>query len=92
MLYIYIYIYQLHVLQYTFTNRTVFLFSGVYDVISNLGSMTARFIFLPIEENGYLFFSQSLVRGVPANKQATVSLSLIIIIAFVFSSERKYVY
>lgn len=46
--------------------------AGVYDVINNLGSMVARFVFLPIEENGYLFFSQMLVRGKLAHEQTEV--------------------
>ena len=48
------------------------LCAGVYDVVNNLGSLVARFIFLPIEENGYLFFSQTLNRGKPAREQAEV--------------------
>jgi len=36
---------------------------GVYDVINNLGSLAARFVFLPIEDSAYLLFTQSLTRG-----------------------------
>ena len=28
------------------------LFTGFYDVVNNLGSMAARFLFQPIEESG----------------------------------------
>ncbi|KAL4239099.1 Oligosaccharide translocation protein rft1 [Mactra antiquata] len=49
---------------------------GIYDIVNNLGSMAARFIFLPIEESGYLFFSQLLVRGEPVNKQKQDSCQL----------------
>ena len=48
------------------------LFSGIYDVVNNLGSMAARFLFQPIEESGYLFFSQLLVRGKPLKEQNKV--------------------
>lgn len=34
--------------------------------------MVARFIFLPIEENGYLFFTQMLTRGKLAQHQEEV--------------------
>ena len=36
---------------------------GVFDVVSNLGSLAARFIFRPIEESSYFFFSQLWTRG-----------------------------
>ncbi|XP_074643284.1 man(5)GlcNAc(2)-PP-dolichol translocation protein RFT1-like isoform X2 [Tubulanus polymorphus] len=49
---------------------------GVYDVINNLGSLAARFLFLPIEESCYLFFSQTLTRGVPVSKQNKDSINL----------------
>ncbi|CAG5118777.1 unnamed protein product [Candidula unifasciata] len=49
---------------------------GVYDVVSNLGSLAARFIFLPIEENSYLLFSKLMQRGVSADKQSQESLRL----------------
>ena len=45
---------------------------GVYDVINNLGSLAARFIFLPIEDGAYLLFSQTLERGKVASEQAKV--------------------
>ena len=31
---------------------------GVYEVINNLGSLFARFLFQPLEEGCYLFFTQ----------------------------------
>ncbi|XP_053375538.1 protein RFT1 homolog isoform X2 [Mercenaria mercenaria] len=49
---------------------------GIYDIVNNLGSMAARFIFQPIEESGYLFFSQLLVRGEPVSKQKQESCQL----------------
>ncbi|XP_022104957.1 protein RFT1 homolog [Acanthaster planci] len=49
---------------------------GIYDVINNLGSLAARFIFLPIEDGSYLFFTQTLERGVPLEKQSKESITL----------------
>jgi len=51
----------------------IVMFLGVYDIVNNLGSLAARFIFQPIEESGYLFFSQLLTRGVPLSKQTQAS-------------------
>ena len=42
---------------------------GVYDVVNNLGSMAARFIFLPIEESSYFYFAQMLNRQIPIENQ-----------------------
>ena len=47
--------------------------AGVYDIINNLGSLVARFIFLPIEESFYVFFAATLTRGFPADKQNKVT-------------------
>ncbi|XP_033481769.1 man(5)GlcNAc(2)-PP-dolichol translocation protein RFT1 [Epinephelus lanceolatus] len=47
----------------TFLNVLSFGDQGVYDIVSNLGSMVARFIFLPIEESFYIFFAKVLRRG-----------------------------
>nr|CAG4649263.1 EOG090X04LH [Scapholeberis mucronata] len=43
---------------------------GVYDVVNNLGSMAARFLFLPIEESSYFYFAQMLNRQVPIEQQS----------------------
>ena len=48
------------------------LIVGVYDVINNLGSMAPRFIFLPIEESGRLFFSCVFTRGQSLQQQGKV--------------------
>jgi len=48
----------------TVFNLLSFSESGVYDVINNLGSLIARFIFLPIEDGSYIFFTNTLKRGV----------------------------
>ncbi len=60
----------------TLFNALTLAQQGVYDVINNLGSLAARFIFLPVEESYYLFFSQTLVRDKPASKQPQESLYL----------------
>ena len=49
---------------------------GVYDVIQNLGSIVARFVFLPLEDAGYLYFTQLLVRGKTVQEQDPVRLTL----------------
>ena len=43
---------------------------GTYDVISNLGALACRFIFRPVEDNAYFFFSQHWRRGVPWQQQS----------------------
>uniref|UniRef100_A0A8C9SYL4 Protein RFT1 homolog n=1 Tax=Scleropages formosus TaxID=113540 RepID=A0A8C9SYL4_SCLFO len=47
----------------TFLNVLSFGDQGVYDIVNNLGSMVARFVFLPIEESFYIFFAKVLERG-----------------------------
>jgi len=37
--------------------------------VNNLGSMAARFLFLPIEESSYFYFAQMINRTVPIEKQ-----------------------
>uniref|UniRef100_H3CC36 Protein RFT1 homolog n=1 Tax=Tetraodon nigroviridis TaxID=99883 RepID=H3CC36_TETNG len=53
----------------TFLNVLSFGDQGVYDIINNLGSMVARFIFLPIEESFYIFFAKVLMRGCDVRRQ-----------------------
>ena len=50
-------------------NLLSFSESGVYDIINNLGSLIARFLFLPIEDASYVLFKTSLKRGITYNKQ-----------------------
>lgn len=57
----------------TFLNVLSFGDQGVYDIINNLGSMVARFIFLPIEESFYIFFAKVLERGCDVRRQKQVS-------------------
>ena len=42
---------------------------GIYDVVNNLGSLAARFLFLPIEESSYFYFAQMLHRDKPVDQQ-----------------------
>ena len=48
---------------------------GVFDVVSNLGSLAARFIFRPVEDSAYFFFSQLWVRGVSITDQKEENVS-----------------
>lgn len=45
---------------------------ATYDIVNNLGSMAARFVFRPIEENSYFYFTQTIARDVPLAKQRKV--------------------
>lgn len=42
---------------------------GVYDIVNNLGSLAARFIFRPIEESAYFYFTQTVRRDLPILQQ-----------------------
>ncbi|XP_053949020.1 protein RFT1 homolog [Anastrepha ludens] len=42
---------------------------ATYDVVNNLGSLAARFIFRPIEDSSYFFFTQTIARDVELYKQ-----------------------
>ncbi|XP_074861523.1 man(5)GlcNAc(2)-PP-dolichol translocation protein RFT1 isoform X3 [Carettochelys insculpta] len=53
----------------TFLNVLSFGDQGVYDIVNNLGSLVARFIFLPIEESFYVFFAKVLERGTAVKLQ-----------------------
>ncbi|XP_025204613.1 protein RFT1 homolog [Melanaphis sacchari] len=53
----------------TFFNTLKFDQQGVYDVVNNLGSLAARFLFKPIETAAYFYFSQLVQREVPIQTQ-----------------------
>ncbi|XP_069499650.1 man(5)GlcNAc(2)-PP-dolichol translocation protein RFT1 isoform X2 [Ambystoma mexicanum] len=53
----------------TFLNVLNFGDQGVYDIVNNLGSLVARFIFMPIEESFYVFFAKVLDRGTDVKRQ-----------------------
>lgn len=42
---------------------------ATYDIVNNLGSLAARFVFRPIEENSYFYFTQTLNRDTPLADQ-----------------------
>ncbi|XP_026761639.1 protein RFT1 homolog [Galleria mellonella] len=42
---------------------------ATYDVVNNLGSLAARFIFRPIEDSSYFYFTQMVNRDLPLHKQ-----------------------
>lgn len=46
---------------------------GVFDVVNNLGSLAARFLFRPIEESAYFYFSQLVSRDKSIDDQNPVS-------------------
>ena len=53
-------------------NWLFFLFfseQATYDVVNNMGSLAARFIFRPIEDSSYFYFTQTIARGVPLKEQ-----------------------
>lgn len=45
---------------------------GIYDVVNNLGSLAARFLFRPVEDSLYLYFSQSIKRDADVSDQNQV--------------------
>ncbi|KAJ9583564.1 hypothetical protein L9F63_022098 [Diploptera punctata] len=57
--------------RYIMTLFSVLSFSeqGVYDVVNNLGSLAARFLFRPIEESAYFYFSQMVGRDTEIQEQ-----------------------
>lgn len=80
----------------TFLNVLSFGDQGVYDIVNNLGSMVARFVFLPIEESFYIFFAKVLERGrdVRSQKQDEMAiaaevleclLKLVLVIGLIFT-------
>lgn len=60
--------------RYVMTLLNVLKFSeqGVFDVVNNLGSLAARFLFRPIEESAYFYFSQLVHRDEEINQQNKV--------------------
>lgn len=53
----------------TFFNLLSYSESGIYDIVNNLGSLLARFVFLPIEDASYVYFTNSLQRGIQFKNQ-----------------------
>lgn len=50
---------------------------GVYDIVNNLGSLAARFLFRPVEESAYFYFSQMVARDTAVQEQNQVLLNLL---------------
>lgn len=42
---------------------------AVYDVVNNMGSLAARFIFRPIEDSSYFYFTQTIARDIKLKDQ-----------------------
>ncbi|XP_045498048.1 protein RFT1 homolog [Colias croceus] len=57
--------------KYVMSASPVMSFSeqATYDVVNNLGSLAARFVFRPIEDSSYFYFTQMLNRDLPLHKQ-----------------------
>lgn len=57
--------------RYIMTLFSVLTFSeqGVYDIVNNLGYLAARFLFRPVEESAYFYFSQMVGRDTPIQEQ-----------------------
>lgn len=53
----------------TFSKIMTFEQEGISDIVNNLGSLAARFVFRPIEENSYFYFTQTLSRDIPLKEQ-----------------------
>lgn len=57
--------------KYVMSVSPVLTFSeqATYDVVNNLGSLAARFVFRPIEDSSYFYFTQMVSRELPLQKQ-----------------------
>lgn len=60
--------------KYVMSVSPVLTFSeqATYDVVNNLGSLAARFIFRPIEDSSYFYFTQTIARDIDLKKQNKV--------------------
>ncbi|KAG5313363.1 RFT1 protein, partial [Acromyrmex insinuator] len=47
---------------------------GVYEIVNNMGSLAARFIFRPIEDSGYFYFTQIVKRDKTISDQNPVKV------------------
>ncbi|XP_055546715.1 protein RFT1 homolog [Wyeomyia smithii] len=57
--------------KYVMSVSPVLTFSeqATYDVVNNMGSLAARFIFRPIEDSSYFYFTQTIARDVDLSQQ-----------------------
>lgn len=42
---------------------------AIYDIVNNMGSLAARFIFRPIEDSSYFYFTQTIARDIELKDQ-----------------------
>lgn len=42
---------------------------ATYDIVNNMGSLAARFIFRPIEDSSYFYFTQTIARDIRLKDQ-----------------------
>ncbi|XP_039287044.1 protein RFT1 homolog [Nilaparvata lugens] len=63
--------------RYIMTLFSVLTFSeqGVFDIVNNLGSLAARLLFRPIEDNAYFYFSQRVHRDTPLPEQSLAQIT-----------------
>lgn len=54
---------------------------ATYDIVNNMGSMAARFIFRPIEDSSYFYFTQTIARDVKLHEQPKVFIRIIYFLA-----------
>jgi len=74
----------------TFLSVLSFGEQGVYDIVSNLGSMVARFLFLPLEESFYVFFVKVLERGRSVKSQKQVGQSSFLHLTFYLTCKYRF--
>lgn len=62
--------------KYVMSVSPVLTFSeqAIYDVVNNMGSLAARFIFRPIEDSSYFYFTQTITRDIKLKEQQIVSI------------------
>ncbi|XP_059614048.1 protein RFT1 homolog [Phlebotomus argentipes] len=48
---------------------------ATYDVVNNMGSLAARFIFRPIEDSSYFYFTQTIARNLKLKEQEPEKVS-----------------
>ncbi|XP_033210012.1 protein RFT1 homolog [Belonocnema kinseyi] len=53
----------------TMSSLLTFKQQGAYELVNNLGSLAARFIFRPIEDSSYFYFTQMVKRDKSLNEQ-----------------------
>lgn len=64
--------------KYVMTVSPVLSFAeqATYDVVNNMGSLAARFIFRPIEDSCYFYYTQTIARDVAIKDQPKVRITI----------------